>query len=188
MANLTGLCACKSIVTVNGEYPGPALLAREGDRVVVRVTNRVAHNVTLHWHGVRQLRSGWADGPAYVTQCPIQTGQSYVYNFTVTGQRGTLWWHAHISWLRATVYGAIVILPKHGVPYPFPPPHEEVPVVLGEWWRADTEAVVRQALRTGGAPNISDAFTINGLPGPLYNCSAKGTTCFLFFLANVTCL
>ncbi|XBH98734.1 hypothetical protein VPH35_128201 [Triticum aestivum] len=175
MANVTRLCGTKSIVTVNGEFPGPALLAREGDRVVVRVTNRVAHNVTLHWHGIRQLRSGWADGPAYVTQCPIQTGQSYVYNFTVTGQRGTLWWHAHISWLRATVYGAIVILPKHGVSYPFPAPHKEVPVVFGEWWKADTEAVVRQALRTGGAPNISDAFTINGLPGPLYNCSAKDT-------------
>ncbi|XBI36680.1 hypothetical protein VPH35_122153 [Triticum aestivum] len=175
MANVTRLCGTKSIVTVNGEYPGPALLAREGDRVVVRVTNRVAHNVTLHWHGIRQLRTGWADGPAYVTQCPIQTGQSYVYDFTVTGQRGTLWWHAHISWLRATVYGAIIILPKHGVPYPFAAPHKEVPVVFGEWWKADTEAVVRQALRTGGAPNISDAFTINGLPGPLYNCSAKDT-------------
>ncbi|XBJ00492.1 hypothetical protein VPH35_020378 [Triticum aestivum] len=175
MANVTRLCASKSIVTVNGEYPGPTLVAREGDRVLVRVTNHVAHNMTLHWHGIRQLRSGWADGPAYVTQCPIQTGQSYVYNFTVTGQRGTLWWHAHISWLRATVYGVIVILPKLGVLYPFVAPHKEVPVLFGEWWRADTEALVSQALRTGGAPNISDAFTINGLPGPLYNCSAKDT-------------
>ncbi|KQK15781.1 laccase-4 [Brachypodium distachyon] len=175
MANVTRLCATKSIVTVNGEFPGPALVAREGDRVLVRVTNQVSHNMTLHWHGIRQLRSGWADGPAYVAQCPIQTGQSYVYNFTITGQRGTLWWHAHISWLRATVYGAIVILPEFGVPYPFAAPHEEVPILFGEWWKADTEAVVKQALQTGGAPNISDAFTINGLPGPLYNCSAKDT-------------
>lgn len=83
-------------------------------------------------HGVRQLRSGWADGPAYITQCPIQSGQSYVYNFTVTGQRGTLWWHAHISWLRATVYGPIIILPKKNVPYPFPQPFKEVPIIFGE--------------------------------------------------------
>ncbi|KAL5221286.1 hypothetical protein ABZP36_025999 [Zizania latifolia] len=175
MANVTRLCATKSMVTVNGECPGPELVAREGDRVVVRVTNNVAHNLTLHWHGVRQVRTGWADGPAYITQCPIQTGQSYVYNFTVDGQRGTLWWHAHISWLRATVYGAIVILPKLGVPYPFPAPHKEVPVVFGEWWTADTEAVISQAMQTGGGPNVSDAFTINGLPGPLYNCSAQDT-------------
>ncbi|KAL6853691.1 hypothetical protein ACP4OV_019720 [Aristida adscensionis] len=176
MANVTRLCSTKSIITVNGQFPGPQLVAREGDRVVVRVTNHVKHNISLHWHGIRQLRTGWADGPAYITQCPIQTGQSYVYNFTITGQRGTLWWHAHISWLRATVYGAIVVLPKLGVPYPFPAPDKEVPpVIFGEWWKADTEAVISQALQTGGGPNVSDAFTINGLPGPLYNCSAKDT-------------
>ncbi|RWW41627.1 hypothetical protein BHE74_00052886 [Ensete ventricosum] len=81
-------------------------------------------------HGVRQLRSGWADGPAYVTQCPIPTGRSYVYNFTIVGQRGTLFWHAHISWLRATLYGPIIILPKLGVPYPFTKPYKEVPVIF----------------------------------------------------------
>lgn len=80
---------------------------------------------------MRQLRSGWADGPAYITQCPIRPGQRYVYNFTVAGQRGTLWWHAHASWLRSTLYGAIVILPKLGTPYPFPRPHREVPLLLG---------------------------------------------------------
>ncbi|KAG2592877.1 hypothetical protein PVAP13_5NG584700 [Panicum virgatum] len=139
MANVTRLCATKSIVTVNGQFPGPKLVAREADRVVVRVTNHAQHNISLHWHGIRQLRTGWADGPAYITQCPIQTGQSYVYNFTITGQRGTLWWHAHISWLRATVYGPLVVLPKLGVPYPFPAPYKEVPVIFGEWWQADTE-------------------------------------------------
>ena len=82
-------------------------------------------------HGVRQLRTGWSDGPAYITQCPIPTGQSFLYTFTLTGQRGTLLWHAHILWLRATVHGAIVILPKRGVPYPFPKPHKEVVVILG---------------------------------------------------------
>lgn len=82
-------------------------------------------------HGIRQLRTGWADGPAYITQCPIRPGQNYVYNFRITGQRGTLLWHAHILWLRATLHGAIVILPKRGVPYPFPKPDHEVVVVLG---------------------------------------------------------
>ncbi|KAJ8458257.1 hypothetical protein OPV22_031183 [Ensete ventricosum] len=175
MANATRLCHTKSIVTVNGQFPGPKIVAREGDRVVVKVVNHVEHNVTLHWHGVRQLRSGWADGPAYVTQCPIQTGHSYVYNFTIVGQRGTFFWHAHISWLRATLYGPIVVLPRLGVPYPFAKPYKQVPVILGEWWKADTEAVINQALQTGGGPNVSDAYTINGLPGPFYNCSSKDT-------------
>lgn len=90
-------------------------------------------NDLIYWsrHGIRQLQSGWADGPAYITQCPIQTGQSYAYNFTIIGQRGTLLWHAHISWLRATVYGPIIIFPKRGVPYPFPKPYKEVPLIFG---------------------------------------------------------
>lgn len=87
--------------------------------------------MSLYRHGVRQLRTGWSDGPAYITQCPIQTGQRFVYNFTLTGQRGTLLWHAHVNWQRATVHGAIVILPKVGVPYPFPDPDKEEIIVLG---------------------------------------------------------
>jgi laccase len=45
----------------------------------------------------------------------------------------------------------------------------------GEWFNADTEAVINQALKTGAGPNVSDAYTFNGLPGPTYNCSSKGT-------------
>ncbi|XP_021855455.2 laccase-17-like [Spinacia oleracea] len=175
LQNVTRLCHTKSIVTVNGEFPGPRIVAREGDRLIIKVVNHVQNNITIHWHGIRQLRSGWADGPAYIAQCPIQTGQTYTYNFTIVGQRGTLWWHAHISWLRSTLYGPIIILPKSGVPYPFPHPYKEVPLIFGEWWNADPEAVIAQALQTGGGPNVSDAYTINGLPGLLYNCSAKDT-------------
>ncbi|KAL0347322.1 UNVERIFIED_CONTAM: Laccase-17 [Sesamum calycinum] len=174
--NVTRLCTTKSIISVNGKFPGPRLVAREGDQVLVKVVNNVMNNVTIHWHGVRQLRSGWADGPAYVTQCPIQTGQSYTYNFTIIGQRGTLFWHAHISWLRATLYGPIIILPRRNESYPFRKPYKEVPIIFGEWWNVDPEAVINQALQTGGGPNVSDAYTINGLPGPLYNCSSKVET------------
>ncbi|KAK3017260.1 hypothetical protein RJ639_005548 [Escallonia herrerae] len=157
------------------EVPRPTLYAREDDTVIVRVVNHVQHNITIHWHGVRQLRTGWADGPAYITQCPIPTGQSYIYNFTLTGQRGTLLWHAHINWLRATVHGAIVILPKRGIPYPFPKPDKEEIIILGEWWKSDTEAVINQAMQAGVPPNVSDAHTINGHPGPVPNCSSQGT-------------
>lgn len=174
LRNTTRLCSSKPIVTVNGRFPGPTIYAREDDTVLVKVVNHVKYNVSIHWHGIRQLRTGWSDGPAYITQCPIQTGQSYVYNFTITGQRGTLFWHAHILWLRSTVHGAIVILPKLGVPYPFPKPHQEAVVVLGEWWKSDTEAVINEAIKSGLAPNVSDAHTINGHPGVVSNCPSQG--------------
>ncbi|KAE9451521.1 hypothetical protein C3L33_16572, partial [Rhododendron williamsianum] len=107
------------------------------------------------------IRTAWADGPEFVTQCPIRPGASYTYRFTITGQEGTLWWHAHSSWLRATVYGAIIIHPKEGSSYPFPKPTRETPLLLGEWWDANPMDVIAEATRTGGSPNISDAYTIN---------------------------
>lgn len=81
-------------------------------------------------HGIRQLRTGWADGPSYITQCPIGGGKSYTYKFTVINQRGTLWWHAHYSWQRASVYGAFIIQPR--MPYPFSAPiQDDFPIIFG---------------------------------------------------------
>ncbi|PQP97382.1 laccase-11-like [Prunus yedoensis var. nudiflora] len=173
--NVSRLCHAKSIVTVNGRFPGPTIYVREGDRVVINVTNHAQYNMSIHWHGLKQYRNGWADGPAYITQCPIQTGSSYTYDFNVTGQRGTLWWHAHILWLRATVYGAIVIMPEQGTLFPFPQPYREAEIILGEWWNVDVEEFVKKANNLGLAPNTSDAHTINGKPGPLFPCSEKHT-------------
>ncbi|KAH7280492.1 hypothetical protein KP509_37G070300 [Ceratopteris richardii] len=55
------------------------------------------------------------------------------------------------------------------------PQKELPPLILGEWWNANVEDVSAQALATGGAYNVSDALTINGQPGDLYNCSSDGT-------------
>lgn len=77
------------------------------------------------------MRTGWADGPEFVTQCPIRPGKSYTYRFTIQGQEGTLWWHAHSSWLRATVYGALIIHPAPGSSFPFPKPDRQTALVLG---------------------------------------------------------
>ncbi|KAF5192706.1 Laccase-12 [Thalictrum thalictroides] len=143
-------------------FPVPEKLVAEGE-------------THYHEHGVRQLRTAWADGPSFITQCPIRPGSSYTYRFTIEGQEGTLWWHAHSSWLRATVYGALVIKPRAGTSYPFALPKREFPILLGEWWTSNPIDVVNQALRAGAAPNVSDAFTINGQPGDLYNCSRKDT-------------
>jgi laccase len=41
----------------------------------------------------------------------------------------------------------------------------------GDWYKGDVMAIIDDALATGGDPNVSDAFTINGQPGDLYNCS-----------------
>lgn len=50
MRNITRLCETKSVITVNGKFPGPRIIAREGDRVVIKVVNHVPNNITIHWY------------------------------------------------------------------------------------------------------------------------------------------
>ncbi|XP_059068973.1 laccase-12-like [Cryptomeria japonica] len=174
---ITRQCQRRNIITVNGQFNGTTLYVHRGDTLIVKTYNTAPHNATIHWHGVRQIRSGWADGPGYITQCPIQQGGNYTYRFTIVAKEGTLWWHAHVSWLRATVFhGALVIYPRKGRSYPFPKPHAEIPIVLGQWWNSDPEAVEMQSILTGAAPNISNGFTIDGQPGDLYPFSKSGTS------------
>ena len=168
---VTRLCHEKTILAVNGQFPGPTIYAGKGGVIVVNVYNQGKKNITLHWHGVDQPRNPWFDGPEYITQCPIQPGTNFTYRINFTEEEGTLWWHAHSDFDRATVHGAIVI----SAAYPYSKPHREVLIILGEWWNADVEQVLLEAKRTGGDVNISDANTINGQPGDFALCSKNDT-------------
>ncbi|XP_057961749.1 laccase-14 [Malania oleifera] len=171
----TRLCSTKNILTVNGKFPGPTLKAHRGDKLVIKVYNHANYNLTIHWHGVRQARNPWADGPEYITQCPIQPGKEYTYRMKLWKEEGSIWWHAHSGWARATVHGSFIIYPKPGTTYPFPKPHAEIPIILGEWWKKEVMDIPINANKTGGEPILSDAYTINGQPGHLYPCSKQGT-------------
>ncbi|KAL9237671.1 hypothetical protein vseg_012192 [Gypsophila vaccaria] len=164
------LCNTKFILTVNGEYPGPTIYVHKGDTVLVKVINHSKHNITLHWHGVKQPRNPWSDGPEYITQCPIKPGRTFNQQIIFSDEEGTLWWHAHSQWARATVHGAIIIYPKLGSYYPFAQPDYEVPIILGEWWISDVYDIYNEFVASGGPPNNSDAYTVNGYPGDLYKC------------------
>lgn len=52
MKNVTRLCHTKSMVTVNGKFPGPRIFAREGDRLLIEVVNNVPHNISIHWYSL----------------------------------------------------------------------------------------------------------------------------------------
>ncbi|KAJ4768120.1 Laccase [Rhynchospora pubera] len=164
----------KTILTVNGLYPGPTVSARKGDIVYVQVINKGNKNITIHWHGVNQPRDPWSDGPEYITQCPIQSGANFTQRIQFTEEEGTLWWHAHTEFDRATVPGAIVIYPKFGTSSPFPKTHKEFTLILGEWWNANITDVCDNAMQSGCDFQISDANTINGQPGDFAPCSANG--------------
>ncbi|OCH85821.1 laccase 2 [Obba rivulosa] len=92
----------RAAVLANGTFPGPLIQGNKGDTfqidVIDQLTNETMLKTTsIHWHGIFQQGTAWADGPAFVTQCPIASGNSFLYEFTPTGQAGTYWYHSHLA-------------------------------------------------------------------------------------------
>ncbi|XP_062023326.1 putative laccase-9 [Rosa rugosa] len=173
--NFTKLCVTKSILVVNDSFPGPEIRVHKGDTVFVNVHNQGYYGFTIHWHGIKQPRNPWSDGPEYITQCPIPPGTNFTYEIHLSDEEGTLWWHAHSDWTRATVHGAIVILPAVGTTFPFPQPDDDETIIIASWYFGDVKELVDVAMEEGSDLPHSDAYTINGEPGDLCNCS-KDTT------------
>jgi hypothetical protein len=78
----------------NGESPGPAIEAVEGDRVRIYVTNNLPTSTTVHWHGLF-LPNGM-DGVGGLTQPKIKPGQTFRYEFTLKNH-GTFMYHPHFD-------------------------------------------------------------------------------------------
>jgi FtsP/CotA-like multicopper oxidase with cupredoxin domain len=76
----------------NGRVPGPTIRVTEGDRVRINVTNELPESTGVHWHGL--IVPNDQDGVPFVTQPPIDPGQTYVYEFT-TRNAGTHMYHSH---------------------------------------------------------------------------------------------
>jgi FtsP/CotA-like multicopper oxidase with cupredoxin domain len=104
---------------INGASPGPVIEVNQGDDVEVIVTNTVAENATIHFHGIEMFRTPWNDGVPGVSQRPIKRGETYTYKWKAT-QYGSYWYHSHYrGQIEDGLYGAIVIHPKSSIRKPF---------------------------------------------------------------------
>ncbi|CAM6129148.1 unnamed protein product [Calypogeia fissa] len=164
-------CVTKKLIAVNGTFPGPVMEINEDDYVVVNVTNNSPENITIHFHGTRQYLTPWSDGVAGVTMCPLQPGDFFVHNFKAVHEHGTMLWHAHYNWQRATAHGAFIVYPNET--YPWPQADHQNTLVLAEWWDEEIQEFEEMSINTGRPFAESDAMTINGNPGPTYNCSEQ---------------
>jgi iron transport multicopper oxidase len=82
-ANPDGLFE-RPTIGINGQWPLPVMTATVGDQVIVNVNNQLGNqSTTLHFHGLFQNGTTEMDGPAQVSQCGIQPGSQFTYNFTV---------------------------------------------------------------------------------------------------------
>lgn len=84
---------------MNGQFPGPTIEANVEDTLSITVINKIdgpKEGTNIHWHGIPQKDTKWADGVPSVTQCPIAYGHNLTYTFKPE-VAGTTWWHAHFS-------------------------------------------------------------------------------------------
>lgn len=79
-------------VLINGQLPAPLLRWREGDEVVLNVTNHLDEDTSIHWHGL--LLPPNMDGVPGVSFAGIKPGTTFTYQFPIK-QAGTYWYHSH---------------------------------------------------------------------------------------------
>ncbi|OZI68865.1 copper resistance system multicopper oxidase [Bordetella genomosp. 1] len=134
--NFTG--APRIGTTINGLIPGPVLHWREGDTVTMHVTNRLAEDTSIHWHGI--LVPHEMDGVPGMTFDGIAPGQTFTYRFKVK-QHGTFWYHSHSGFQEQTgVYAPLVISPRDAPPAQ----GRDYTVMLSDWTDEDPETVFRK--------------------------------------------
>jgi len=94
-------------VAVHGTIPGPLVRLREGQRARLHVTNTLAEDSSIHWHGL--LVPFQFDGVPGVSFPGIRPGERFTYDFPIR-QSGTYWWHSHSGLQeQAGHYGPIIV-------------------------------------------------------------------------------
>lgn len=107
--NFTGVM--RKATTINGSIPAPTLRLREGDEVIIRVTNKLTEYTSIHWHGI--ILPFQMDGVPGISFKGIAPGETFIYRFTLQ-QNGTYWYHSHSGMQEATgMYGALIIEPRN---------------------------------------------------------------------------
>jgi CopA family copper-resistance protein len=126
--NLTG--RERMATAINGSVPAPILRFKEGETVTLNVSNNMAYDTSIHWHGL--ILPSSQDGVPNISDGfkGIKPGEIFRYQFPIK-QSGTYWYHSHSGFQEQTgAYGAIVIDPIKPPPYVF---DREYVVMLSDW-------------------------------------------------------
>ncbi|MCF6204944.1 MAG: copper resistance system multicopper oxidase, partial [Methylococcaceae bacterium] len=145
---------------INGSVPAPTLRWREGDTITLKVTNHLAEDTSIHWHGL--ILPSSQDGVPFVSENfkGIKPGETFTYRFPLK-QSGTYWYHSHSGFQEPTgAYGAIIIDPKEPDPVSF---DRDYVVLLSDWSDEDPSTIYHKLKKSSDYYNfrqrtLSDAF------------------------------
>jgi CopA family copper-resistance protein len=138
---------------INGGIPAPILRFKEGETVTLNVTNKMAVDTSIHWHGL--ILPSAMDGVPHISDGfkGIKPGETFKYQFPVT-QSGTYWYHSHSGWQEQTgAYGAIVIDPKEPEPFAF---DRDYVVLLSDWSDEDPNNIYAKLKKLSHYYNFSE--------------------------------
>lgn len=74
----------------NGDFLGPIIRLRKGQKVTLNTTNQLDSRTSFHWHGLK-IPSDADGGPHQI----IEAGEKKTVSFTVDQEASTLWFHPH---------------------------------------------------------------------------------------------
>ncbi|MBN8196895.1 copper resistance system multicopper oxidase [Thalassospira povalilytica] len=122
----------------NGSSPGPTLRFKEGEEVVINVTNNLDEATSIHWHGL--ILPYHMDGVPGISFPGIEPGETFTYRIPVS-QSGTYWFHSHSGFQEPDgAYGSIIIEPQKREPFKF---DREYVVVLKDKHPHSGERILR---------------------------------------------
>ena len=122
----------------NGSSPGPTLRFKEGEEVVINVTNNLEEATSIHWHGL--ILPYQMDGVPGISFPGIEPGETFTYRIPVS-QSGTYWFHSHSGFQEPDgAYGSIIIEPQKREPFKF---DREYVVVLKDKHPHSGERILR---------------------------------------------
>ncbi|MFV1985992.1 MAG: copper resistance system multicopper oxidase [Gemmatimonadota bacterium] len=134
---------------INGTVPGPLLRFREGETATLRVTNQLADDTSIHWHGI--LLPPGMDGVPGVSFAGIPPGETFTYQFPLK-QTGTYWYHSHSGFQEQTgVYGPLIVDPAGAESIEY---DREYVIVLGDWTFEDPVKVMAKLKKMSGYYNF----------------------------------
>mmetsp|Transcript_923 Transcript_923/g.1040 ORF Transcript_923/g.1040 Transcript_923/m.1040 type:complete len:631 (+) Transcript_923:2118-4010(+) len=145
----------RRVIGINNEWPLPTIRIKKNDRVEIYLTNSLEdRNTSLHFHGLFQQESNSMDGPEMVTQCPIAPGLTFLYNFTVSEQAGTYWYHSHSGAQYSDgLRGVFIVEDDEKLPFKY---DEEVTLTVSDWYHMEYPDVMSSFLSrynpTGAEP------------------------------------
>ncbi|KAG2742572.1 multicopper oxidase [Suillus brevipes Sb2] len=154
----------RSATLVGGTFPGPLIAAQKGDDFAIEVANQLTDTsmfttTSVHWHGLYQNGTSYADGTSSVTQCPIAQNSSFLHSFSTQNQAGTFWYHSHYSVQYCDgLRGPLVIYdPEDPQAYMYDVDDASTVITLADWYH--TEATVLRYV----IGNVASSTLVNGL-------------------------